>query len=73
MKKRMTDKTKESVDELLLAAMGSEVIAREFYLAAADKAKSQAGKKLFHELAEMEQAHYENVRRIIESREKDLP
>ncbi|HEX7320043.1 MAG TPA: ferritin family protein [bacterium] len=72
MKKASLNKKKDSVDDLLLAAMGSEVIAKEFYLEAAAKAKSKAGKQLFGELAEMEQAHYENVRRVIDARETGL-
>jgi rubrerythrin len=71
MKKTAIKKGKESIDDLLLAAMGSEVIAKEFYLAASEKAKSQAGKQLFRELAEMEQSHYDNVKRVIESREAE--
>jgi hypothetical protein len=39
--------------------VGSEIIAKEFYLAASAKAKSKAGKQLFTELAGMEQGHYE--------------
>ncbi len=72
MKKVTLKKGAGSVDDLLLAAMGSEMIAKEFYLEAAAKAKSKAGKQLFAELAEMEQAHYENVRRIINARETGL-
>jgi rubrerythrin len=72
MKKVKPKKAAESVDELLLAAMGSEMIAKDFYLTAAAKAKSKAGKQLFGELAEMEQAHYENVRRVIDARETGL-
>ena len=65
MKKTAERKSALTVSELLLAAMGSEILAREFYSSAADKAQSNAGKKLFHELAEMEQRHYENVKKII--------
>lgn len=71
MKKVKPKKGAESLDDLLLAAMGSEAIAKEFYLEAAAKAKSKAGKQLFGELAEMEQAHYENVRRVIDERETE--
>jgi len=58
----------ESVDDLLKEAMDSELKAKEFYLYASDKAKSNAGKKLFKELAEFEQNHYNRVKGIIESR-----
>lgn len=63
----------KDIDDLLLAAMASEIIAREFYLDAASKAKSKAGRALFHELAEMEQRHYEGVRAVIKARGERLP
>ena len=72
MKKTAIKKGAVPLDDLLLAAMGSEVIAKDFYLSAAAKAKSKAGKQLFSELAEMEQAHYENVRRVIDARETGI-
>ena len=73
-----------NINILLNEAMNSELKAKEFYLYASDKAKSKAGKKLFKELADFEQNHYNKVKGIIESRnvgkkveestsEKDLP
>jgi rubrerythrin len=56
------------INDLLVEAMNSEKKAREFYLNASEKAKSNAGKKLFKELAGFEQNHYMRVKRIIESR-----
>ena len=56
------------LDNLLIEAMNSELKAKKFYLDASIKAKSQAGKKLFKELAEFEQNHYERVKNIIETR-----
>ncbi len=61
-----------NIDELLVEAMNAEVKAKEFYLNAAEKAQSQAGKKFFKELANFEQNHYERVKKIIESRNKDI-
>lgn len=61
-----------NIDELLKEAMNAEVKAKEFYLNAAEKAQSQAGKKFFKELADFEQNHYERVRKIIESRNKGI-
>jgi rubrerythrin len=58
----------ENINNLLNEAMNSELKAKEFYLYASDKAKSKAGKKLFKELAEFEQNHYNKVKGIIESR-----
>ena len=54
-----------NIDELLVEAMNAEVKAKEFYLNAAEKAQSQAGKKFFKELADFEQNHYERVKKII--------
>lgn len=56
------------LDNLLIEAMKSELEAKKFYKDASIKAKSRAGKKLFKELAEFEQNHYEHVKNIIESR-----
>ena len=57
-----------SIDDLLVEAMNSEIKAKEFYLYASEKAESNAGKKLFKELADFEQNHYNRVKKIIESR-----
>lgn len=57
-----------SIDDLLVEAMNSEIKAKEFYLYASEKAESKAGKKLFKELADFEQNHYNRVKKIIESR-----
>ncbi len=57
-----------NIDDLLLEAMNSEIKAKEFYLYASEKAMSKAGKKLFKELADFEQNHYNRVKRIIEFR-----
>jgi len=56
------------LDNLLIEAMNSELEAKKFYVEASMKAQSQAGKKLFEELAEFEQNHYDRVKNIIESR-----
>jgi rubrerythrin len=58
-----------NIDDLLNEAMNSELQAKEFYLYASEKAESNAGKKLFRELADFEQNHYDKVKGIIESRE----
>lgn len=57
-----------NIDDLLNEAMNSELQAKEFYLYASEKAESNAGKKLFKELADFEQNHYDRVKNIIESR-----
>lgn len=61
-----------NIDDLLKEAMNAELKAKEFYLNAAEKAQSQAGKKFFKELADFEQNHYERVKKIIESRNKSI-
>ncbi len=61
-------KTKSKVDELLLSALGSEMMAIDFYNDAAQKAQSQAGRTFFNEMANFEKAHFENVKKIILSR-----
>ena len=61
-----------NIDDLLKEAMNAEVKAKEFYLNAAEKAQSQAGKKFFKELANFEQKHFARVKKIIESRNKDI-
>ena len=58
----------ENIDNLLIEAMNAEVKAKEFYIYASEKAESKAGKKLFKELADFEQNHYDRVKKIIESR-----
>ena len=60
------------LDNLLIEAMKSELEAKKFYEDASIKAQSQAGKKLFKELAEFEQNHYERVKNIIESRTNNM-
>ena len=62
----------ENVDRLLLEAMESEVKAKEFYLNASSKALSSTGKKLFQELANFEQHHYDKLKTIIEKRKQGL-
>ncbi|MGB9721777.1 MAG: ferritin family protein [bacterium] len=61
---------KLDIDELLLSALGAELMAMEFYSKAAQKARSETGRNLFRELAEFEQKHYEHIKEIIESRQK---
>lgn len=60
------------LDNLLIEAMNSEIEAKNFYNDASKKAQSQAGKKLFRELAEFEQNHYKRVKKIIESHNNRL-
>ena len=60
------------LDSLLIEAMKSELEAKKFYKDASIKAQSQAGKKLFNELAEFEQNHYNRVKNIIESRTNNM-
>ena len=63
------DKDKQNLlDRLLTEAMNAEEEARKFYADAAGKASSQAGKKLFAELADFEQGHYDRLRNFIEER-----
>ena len=61
-----------NIDDLLIEAMNREVKAKEFYEEASEKAQSQAGKKLFSELAEFEQNHYDKVKKIIKSRNQGI-
>jgi len=60
------------LDDLLIEAMNKELEAKNFYNKAASKAQSKAGKNLFKELASFEQNHYNKVKKIIESRNKDI-
>ncbi len=62
-----------NVDTLLVDAMNAEIKAKEFYLAASQKAQSPSGKQFFKELADFEQRHYERVKNIIESRKASQP
>ena len=55
----------ETIEELLNEALNSERKAKEFYLSAASKARSSAGKQFFQELAEFEQNHYDRVQHVI--------
>lgn len=65
-------KTNIDLDELLHEAMESEKKAQAFYDEASSKAKSQAGKKFFKELASFESKHYFKVKKIIESGNKKI-
>lgn len=56
------------IDDLLNEAMNAEAKARAFYTEASSKAQSQAGKKLFQELADFEGNHYERLKEIINTR-----
>jgi len=60
------------INTLLVDAMNSEIEAKKFYLDASAKAQSNAGKKFFNELAQFEQRHFENVKKIIESRNENM-
>jgi len=60
------------LNTLLLEAMNSELEAKNFYIDASRKAQSQAGKKLFSELAAFEQNHYNKVKKIIKSLEDEI-
>ena len=60
------------LENLLIEAMKSELEAKKFYEDASIKAQSQAGKRLFKELAEFEQKHYERVKNIIKSRTNNM-
>ena len=61
----------QNLKELLIEAMNSEIKAKEFYLNASSKAKSNAGKSFFKELADFEQNHFEKVKEIIDEYTKD--
>lgn len=56
------------IDDLLNEAMNAEAKAQTFYTNASNKAQSQAGKKLFKELADFEGKHYERLKGIIDTR-----
>jgi rubrerythrin len=67
MDNNIMDGSNQQIEKLLVEAMNSEIKAKEFYENAATKAQSRSGKKLFTELAEFEQNHYERIKKIIES------
>jgi len=65
------DRMKElhgSIDDFLLAALNGELAAKRFYENAAAKSESEAGRRLFRELADFEQAHFDHIKKILESR-----
>jgi rubrerythrin len=66
------DKANNDLDALLNEAMESEKKAESFYDEASSKAKSQAGKKFFKELAIFESKHYYKIKKIIESRNNKI-
>jgi rubrerythrin len=61
-----------TVDNLLVEAMNSEIEAETFYAKAASRAQSEAGKQMFSELAKFEHNHFERVKAIVESRSKGM-
>ncbi len=68
----MSKDAKAKLDVLLTEAMNAEVQAKKFYTEAAEKASSNAGRKLFKELADFEQGHFDRLKKIIESRSQGL-
>lgn len=68
----MNENTRVELDSLLTDAMNAEAQAKKFYLEAAAKAASSAGKNLFNELADFEQGHYDRLQKIIEARGKGV-
>jgi len=64
----MSNESKAKLDSLLTDALNAEAEAKKFYMDAADKAQSTAGKNLFQELADFEQGHYDRVKKILDSR-----
>jgi rubrerythrin len=72
MNSNVKDYLEENINNLLIEAMNSELQAKKFYKEASLKAQSQAGKNLFNELADFEQKHYEKIKKIIESRNKQI-
>lgn len=70
-KKKPTKKGVDRVEELFLSALGSELMAIDFYQKAAEKAQSQTGKRFFTEMAEFEQFHFEHIKSVIYSRDKN--
>jgi len=68
----MSEDKNAGLDSLLTDAMNAEEQAKKFYMDAAAKASSTAGKKLFKELADFEQGHYDRLAKIIESRGKGV-
>ncbi len=59
---------KADVDGLLAASLNGELMAKRFYQDASKRAQSEAGKRLFSDLASFEQSHYEKIKRLMESR-----
>jgi len=70
MNVNIKDEFNDNIHNLLIKAMDSELKAKKFYENASLKAESKAGKKLFNELAQFEQNHYERIKNIIDSRNK---
>ena len=70
MGKDSTEQINKQIDVLITDAMSSELKAQGFYLDASMKAQSQAGKKLFAELADFEKNHYIHLKNIYDSRQK---
>ena len=64
----MNNGINDDLNSLLKEALNSELKAKKFYEDAYNKAESETGKKLFLELAEFEEGHYQKVKSIIESR-----
>lgn len=62
---------KGNIDELLIVALESELLASRFYKDAVKKAESSTARRFFKELAEYEMKHYDNIREIIEKRESN--
>jgi rubrerythrin len=61
-----------NLDILLKEAMNAELEAKKFYTEASTKAKSNAGKKLFNELAEFEKNHFDRLQKMLESRQNNI-
>lgn len=67
-----SDETEEDLNKLLLVALESELMAKQFYERAKKKASSKTAKDFFQNLADFEQGHFNRIKRIIDMRIKSL-
>lgn len=55
----------EEMKQIILIAIPKEISARDFYLSAAKKFKTQESKQLFISLADQEKGHEASLRKIL--------
>ena len=72
MNEKIKIKELKEMIQVVLLRIPREIEAKEFYLVAAQKTSSEAAKDLFYSLAEQEQGHEAELRRVLKQLQHEL-